>query len=113
MHRADLQKPPRTPLTVQVGEASALASKSGYTGIVGSLEQIRANGAKIDSAFRHMARGRGRSDSHEKAVTIDERDVVGALSVRLTQGKLDESDGRIPCFPEKVRGPIQPRGERY
>ena len=108
-----MQKPSRTPLTVQVGEASALASKSGSAGIVGSLEQIRVNGAKIDSAFRYMARGSGRSDSHEKAVTIDEPDVVGALSIRLTQGKFDESDVRDTLFPEEVRGPIQLRGEGY
>jgi len=100
MREAHSREIPRTLVTVQVGEASTLASKREPIGIEGSLERIGATWAEINSAFRYVASRRRRAEPNGNTVTINKRDVVEVAPSRLTQGELGESDGRDTLFPE-------------
>lgn len=82
----------RTRVTVQVGKASALASKREPIGIEGSLERGGANGAEIDGTFGYVAGGRGRTEPNGESVTVNQRDVIEVAPARLTQRELGESD---------------------
>ena len=96
---------PRTLVTVQVGKASTLASKSDPIGIEGSLERIGATGGEINSAFRYVATRRRRAESNGDTETIDKRDIVEVAASRLTQGKFGESDRRNTLFPKSDARP--------
>jgi len=98
MHKARLLEPPRTLVTVQVGEASTLASKRDSIGIEGSCEGRRAAGSKIRSTFRYVASGSRRPDPDGNAETVNEGDIVKVLSISLTQGELRKSDRRDTLF---------------
>lgn len=64
LERGDDRGKLHTLVTVQVGVASALASKRETVGVKWSLQGIRADRTKVDGAFRDMAsRSRG-GDPH-------------------------------------------------
>jgi len=98
-----LRELPRTRVTVQVGKASTLAPNRVPTGIVGTLQLSGANGAKINRAICHSASGNRRSDPDWKTETINERDIVEVVSVRLAQGEFGESDRRDTLFSRERR----------
>lgn len=72
-----------TLVTVQVGEASGLASKRGPIRVVGSLELVGTNGGQVDSTFREVASRSRRGNPNWNTETINERDVVEVLSTVL------------------------------
>ena len=100
MREASSRGVSRTLVTIQVGEASTLASKSDSIGIEGSFECIGAVGGEINSAFRYVATGRRGAEPNGNTETIDERDVVEVAASRLTQRELGEGDGGDTLFPK-------------
>lgn len=93
----------RTLVTVQVGKAGTLASKSNPIGIERSLERIGATGGEINSAFRYVTTRRRRAEHNGNTETVNERDVVEVATSCLAQGKLGESDGRDTLFPKATK----------
>lgn len=93
----------RTRVTVRACDASALASKRGSIGVIGSLERIGASGGEVDTAFHHAASRSRRCDPKWNAETITNPDIVKVPPVRLTQGELSEGDRSNPLFPKRER----------
>jgi len=105
MREATSREVLRTLVTVQVGKASTLTSKSDPIGIEGPLESIGATGGEVSSAVRYVATRRRRCESDGNTETINQRDVIEVAASRLTQGELGESDGGNTLFTKSDQRP--------
>lgn len=91
----------RTRITVQIGGASALASKRGSIDVEGALECIGAIFGEIDTTFRGVAGRSRRGDLDRDTETLLDPNVVKVTSIPLTQSKVGEGNRGSSLFSRR------------